>query len=304
MKKILVKAPESRDECIHSFSFFHFLRENFVDAEIDVIVDEKNNSLFHYVKPLGMQVFSLPEAERGVLKLHRFAANLNTVFNVDVYFDLEGTKSSASLGKFFRAAQSYGYGDGLQKLLYSTVIEKRNCMSLLEAVVEKSFAERRIRGGVAKPVKEIIDLPPYFVLFLDDLEDEKVRDFWKYFINSFSGRYFVLWRSHDDKMITAFEEELDKKNNIRVLLDDDLENTEQFLINSTAVFSNMRWPMILSSYLALDSFYFTFADKKLIRVPHFYSAPTQIDIVDGKQAFVDGEQKDSLMEWLEQECKL
>lgn len=304
MDKILVKAPEDSDECIKSFSFFHFLRESFSESEISVLVDEKNVAFFHYLKPLEMKVYSLPESERSILKLHRFAANLTNVFNINIFFDLEGTKSSASLGKFFRAEESFGYGDGLQKLLYDKFIEQRDPLDLLSLKVEREFTIRQVRGGVARSVKEIIDLPPYFVLFLDKLEDSKYRKFWKGFINSFSGRYFVLWHNSSDQHLNTFSNELDSKNDIRVLLDDDLENTEQFLINSTAVLSSMSWPLVLSSYLALDSFYFCFENEKFIRVPNFYAKPGLVEVKEFKKFFVDGQEKLNVVEWLEQECKL
>lgn len=321
-RKILVKTPYIQEDCIHSFAFFHLIRELCPEDEINVIVDEQNANFFHYLKPLKLKTFSLPHSERSVLKLHRFAANLTDVFNITIYFDLEGTKTSASLGKFFRCEQSYGYAEGLLRYVYTHPVEYKSHLRGGTALVEEflqseqeegefafqtsgDLSARSVRGGVAFPVKDILDLPPYLVLFIDGIDDEKVATFWKNFIDSFENRYFVLWRSEKDQLLNEFEQQLDhSRNDIRIVLDDELEKTEQFLINSAGVISNMRWPLILSCYLALDSFYFDFEGETFIRAPHFYSKPHHIEIKDYSSFITDGEQQENITEWFENICKL
>ncbi len=302
----MVKAPADKEEAILSFAFFHLLRREFPSAQVNVIVDEENRQLFNFLLPLELQVFILPTAERSILKLHRFAANLVDVFNIDLFFDLEGSKSSASLGKFFRAEKSVGFDRGLVRYLYDVVSDRRDFVSLLEVylAMDKSLILDMVRGGVSRPLKELINLPPYFVLFLDHLNDKNEFDFWVDFINSFEKRYFVLWRGEFDILVNDLEKELDHhKNDIRVLLDDSLIKTEQFLINSAAVFSNQRWPILLASYLALDSFYFDFSSSPLIRTPHFYAKPNHIEL-NVSPYLINGDECLDLVGRIEDICKL
>ena len=298
--KILVKMPFSSDEYIKSFPFIHALRQEYHKAQIYLITDDQNKMLANFLVPLAVESYTLPECERSILKLHRYAANLTEVFNINLYFDLEGTKASASLGKFFRVEKSIGPDRGLIKLLYDHAYTDRDALFLLESFVDKSFTSQKVRGGVSHPIKDVLDLPDYFVLFPLHLDIPEIATMWESFINTFEDKTFVIWRNSTDDLVTPFADKLKKHNDVRVLLDDSLSKTEQFLINAKAVFSDEKWPLLLSSYLALDNFYLTQPGEPAIRTPWFHSSPRLIEWQKNGHHIIDGHETSDYIAKLEE----
>ncbi|RPJ78001.1 MAG: hypothetical protein EHM20_04945, partial [Alphaproteobacteria bacterium] len=101
IRKILVKCPPGIENAFSTFPFFITLGEEYPKAEINII-SEENCSLAYNFLPFKNHIFERPKEKLSFFETHHYCANLNDIFNVDLFFDLDNNFNSAFMGFNFR----------------------------------------------------------------------------------------------------------------------------------------------------------------------------------------------------------
>ena len=97
IKKILVKLPRNNNDVFSSFPFLVTLSEEFPKAEINIIVEDNGSTALGYL-PFKIKVFERPANKMSLIETHHYCANMNDIFNIDLFFDLENSLNSAFMG--------------------------------------------------------------------------------------------------------------------------------------------------------------------------------------------------------------
>ena len=87
-KKILIKTPYEKENVFEVFPLLHFLKAAYPESEINLLLDEENEYLFSFLE-IEANFFVIRKEKRSLIGAHHFAANLNEVFNQDVFIDFE-----------------------------------------------------------------------------------------------------------------------------------------------------------------------------------------------------------------------
>lgn len=120
-KKILVRAPNWLGDLVMSLAFFYKLREAFPDAVIEAVVKAEIADLLDLVPSVSrIHLFSKKDY-RGVRGLYRFASRFS---DIDLYFSLPDSFSSALMGVFARAKRRIGFRGDLRGALLTDALRK------------------------------------------------------------------------------------------------------------------------------------------------------------------------------------
>lgn len=108
--KILVRLPNWLGDIIMSFPFLHGLKTLYPEAEITVIVKPQYKDLMKLL-PFDLSIVEYDKKTDGSLphEIHKFCVNQKLLFNIDLYFCLPPSFSSAWMGHCFRAKERIGY---------------------------------------------------------------------------------------------------------------------------------------------------------------------------------------------------
>lgn len=270
-KKILIKSPLDRDELIKCFPACQVLRENFPEAEINVIADRGNDKLFQFLKKLQMRVFPLSQENRSVPGLHKYAANLNDVFNIDIFFDFEGSIKSSLLGLFFRASEKVGSPTGVNQFFYDKKLTSKAPLKMIETYLNKDYSLRAFSGGNRFLSPQDFKFPHYYLVFLDEILLDQ-RAFWSTFFTSIKKEQILFWTAERKSELYTFVESLQAINpqgHYKILFDEYYDKLESYSLYSKAVISSSKWPCYLASYLVVDSIYVTFDQEQLAPLSNF-----------------------------------
>jgi len=287
LHKILVKAPEKKDEIILSFPFFLKLREEFPENEINVIIEEGSKELLQYLD-LGLRIFEIPKKEKNLLGIHRYAVNQSSIFNIDKFYDLENSLFSSFIGFSFRAKQRYGLPQKWSKyFINNPVITPEEpskdlfFLKLLDRYISKEiiFTKFRDKNEAKNFLPE--EFNSYILVYL-----EKVEHFEKLsaLVNKFERQQFVIYSHLPSFEIQEFHKKLPPSPFIYYLYDKTLSYCSQYFLNSKGVLTDALWFGIFSSYLALPSFIFSEDNLSIPQMPTF-PFPSGL-IINKKESFV------------------
>jgi len=161
--KILIRLPNWLGDVVMSTAFVAAVRENYPDAEIDVIVKMELTGVALLIPGLRtVHPFSKQENE-GLAGVFRFGRMLKSE-KYDLFFNLPESLSSMVMGWATRARQRVGFEkEGGFFLLTSHYKKPKNLhrvdeyVSLLEQFTGKTIANRQVSLDVQKPAKPITD---------------------------------------------------------------------------------------------------------------------------------------------------
>ncbi len=120
-KNILVRAPNWLGDLVMSLGFFYKLRHAFPDATIEVIAKAEIADLLELVPQLSRVHPFSKKTYRGLAGLYRFASRFA---EVDLYFSLPDSFSSAAMGFFARAKRRIGFRGDWRNLLLTDALHK------------------------------------------------------------------------------------------------------------------------------------------------------------------------------------
>ena len=189
------------------------------------MIAEENESFAFSFLPFKVIVFERPSNKKNLIETHQFVANLNEVFNIDLFFDLENSFNSAFMGFNFRAKNRIGYETGWNKHLLTHKYSFLNLgnkslefVKLLENYCGKSFSDEKIIDqslGVYKKISEEKlfkepDTPKYIFLLLNNFNViSKEIEFWKKFFDSFERQKIFIWSKDDEEIIADIFSKID-----------------------------------------------------------------------------------------------
>lgn len=227
-KRILVKVPPKKEELFQTFPFFIALREEYQNSDIFIICEEDTSILYAFL-PFKVRTFERPKDKMNLIETHHFVANLNEVFNIDIFFDLENNFNSAFMGFNFRCLERVGYDLGWNKHLLTKhfpnephlTLEKKS-IKLLENYTKKSFQELKIFSEavdvqIVEKVETLFkepEQPKFIMVMLYNLETTvKEIEIWKSFFDGFNDQKFVIWALDDQDAIAGIFSKIDTGKN-------------------------------------------------------------------------------------------
>jgi ADP-heptose:LPS heptosyltransferase len=269
IKKILVKCPILPEEAYTTFPFLIALSEEFPKAEISLICEE-NCSFAYSFLPFKIFSYERPKEKLSLAKTHQFCVNLNDVFNIDLFFDLENTLNSSFMGFNFRAKERVGYVVGWNKYFLTkkfinpgNVSIEKKCMKLLELYTEKTFAEIKISRfrGEGHKVEKIEKLfeepePPSFILvMLDNFKNVSIQiRMWTRFFDSFQNQKFIIWAQTDEDLISELFRSIDLGENNLYMHKGSISKELVYLFNKVkGVVTNNVWSEGLCNYFGINA---------------------------------------------------
>lgn len=296
-RKILVKCPPFSDDMFNTFPFLIALSEEFPKAEINLLCEE-NGSLAYYFLPFKLRAFERPREKISLVQTHHFCANLNDIFNVDLFFDLENSFNSSFMGFNFRARERVGYGVGWNKyFLTKNFINAENmsvekkCVKLLELYTEKKHQNLKISRvrNEGQQISEIEQLfqepePPRFIMvMLDNFQNVSAQiSVWTKFFDSFQNQKFIIWSQNDEELISELFSKIDLGENTLYMHRGSNPKELIYLLNKLqGVVTNNVWSEGLCTYFGVSAI--TFLINHSARLPdyhYFYFKPQRFFIPD------------------------
>lgn len=266
--KVLVKFPREKNELFQCFPFIIALSELLPKAEINIVVEEGHLPLFSFL-PFKVRAFQRSKYKTNLPGTHQFCANLNDIFNVDVFFDLEGSFNSAFMGFNFRARERVGYAEGWNKYLLNRTytpmpaldVEAR-AIHLLEKFTNQNLNDLRvfIRKDSSRPDEKLESLfsapeaPKFLLVMLNDFHSVvKEIEIWKQFFNCFENQNFIIYADSNQHAISEILHKMDTKNKLYMHYGDDYLVLKYLLSKVSGVVTNNLWAEGLSLYYGVET---------------------------------------------------
>lgn len=295
LTKILIRAPKEIGNSATTYPLIHQLKDEYPDSQIHIIVCEGQEH-FYEVFPFEIFTYAYDEEENSIPAIHKFAVNLNDIFNIDIFIDLVGSFKSSFLGFSFKAKSRIGYATGFNKLMLTHKIEPFTTyrpdkipLNLLESYTKKDFSSLRITGKETtenlktKNIEELVKLPPYFFINSQNILDQP--EFWNDFFRFFEDQYFVIWFDSEKG-----EEEFENfskyfkglaQNNIYLIKTGPRELFIKLLVHSIGYLTDdLDWTYI-ANYLGIKTYVLVKQATDLPFMEHFEDAPVLIEMLDG-----------------------
>ncbi len=292
IRKILVKFPRELNDVIGCFPFIVTLSEEFPKAEINVIVEEKCSWALNFL-PFKLRVYERPSTKLSLIETHHYCANMNDIFNIDLFFDLENSLNSAFMGFNFRSKERVGYEVKWNKYLLTKrfpdqpalSVEKKS-MKLLELYLNKNLNDVRISksresGQAVENIEKLFqepEPPKFIMIMLDNFAHvSKQIDLWKKFFDSFQGQKFVIWSREDEGVISDLFASIDLGHNDLYMQKG--ANTKEMLYlfsKVKGVIVNHQWAEGLCNYAGVDFLSFLDSKENLPKYDYFKYRPQRI----------------------------
>lgn len=272
MFKLLVKIPGGFVEALQTFPFLHYLKDQYKDLELNIICEENVSWIFNFL-PFRVRTFERPADKRSMIKTHHFCANLNVVFNIDLFIDLENSLNSAFIGWHFCSKDRIGLKrkwnhyllshsfemnsePNLEQLGFDLIerykSEKIEDYKVLRKIVETEVVDEKVEKLFKEP-----EPPKYILLMISNLESFlSKKDFWKDLIDQFEDQHFILWTYANEAEISDLFTSIDFKNRIYLQKGNDVGSLLQIFTKVKAIITTEVWCEVLCSYLGLECFAF------------------------------------------------
>lgn len=289
VKKILIKFPREAVEVFNCFPFMVILSEEFPKAELNIIVEENCSYALSFL-PFKVRVFERPAKKMSLIETHHYCANTNDIFNIDLFFDLEGSVNSAFMGFNFRAKERVGFEIKWNKYLLTKKfslplnfsIEKRS-VKLLELFLNKDFSNVKISKNIeaGQSVENIEKLfkepePPKFIMILLDSFENVTRqiEIWKMFFDSFQNQKFIIWSAEDEDAISSLFASIDLGHNDLYMQKGKNSKEMIYLFSKVrGVVANNLWSEGLCTFMGLNFISIFDKDQKWPEYKYFRIKP-------------------------------
>lgn len=290
IRKILVKAPAKKEEAFRIFPFLIALSEEYAKAEINVICEEKCSLAYNFL-PFKVRSFERPKEKLTLIETHHYCANLDDVFNVDIFFDLENTFNSAFMGFNFRAKERVGYEVGWNKyfltkkfLLEQNSSIEKSSLRLLELYTGKKFQDLKIsrvrtEGKQVDKVEQLFkepEPPKFIMIMLDNFKNITQQiEVWKKFFDSFQNQKFIIWSQEDEDLISEIFSRIDLgHNDLYIHRGSDTKELIYLLNKVQGVVVNDLWAEALCNYFGVNAVSFIINNQiNLPRYQYFVFKP-------------------------------
>ena len=295
ISKILIFVPKNLTELTASIPFFHVLHENFPEAQIQAIVT-KETEKFVQSFTFEIESFVYDDTEMNLPGIHKYAVNKVDIFNIDLFFDLEGTLKSSFLGFSFRSKSRVGFEKGMNKFLLTHRVglidsyrPDRKYLGLLENYLEVSLSDKKVIGsekvkkGREDNAEELINLPPYFLIHSADILEH--REFWYDFFRFFDGQHFVIWFEPflgEEKLLEteSFLKTLESENKYELRTGTDDFFMKLLLHSKIYLTDHLVWTCF-ANYFGLNTYCLVSKATDIPFMEHFAKTPVLIEWKEG-----------------------
>lgn len=266
--KVLIKFPREKNDLFQCLPFLVALSEALPKAEINIIVEEGHLPMFLFL-PFKVRAFQRPKHKANLPGTHQFCANLNDIFNIDVYFDLEGSFNSAFMGFNFRAKERVGYEEGWNKYLLNRTYPpmpaleyEARAIYLLEKFTTQNFSDLKIynRRDSSKPDEKLEALfsapeaPKFILVMLNDFHSiVKEIEIWKQFFNCFENQNFIIYSEQNQHAVSEILHKMDSKNKMYMHYGEDHLILKYLLSKVCGVVTNNLWAEGMSVFHGVDT---------------------------------------------------
>jgi ADP-heptose:LPS heptosyltransferase len=228
IKKIVIKCPREEVEVMSTLPFIVTMSEEYPKADLVLLCEEGTSSLLCFL-PFKVKIYERPKHKQSLMETHHYIANLQDLYNVDLFFDLENSLNSAFMGFNLRAKERIGYIVSWNKFFLTKKFpiplgasDERKSMKLLENYLEKDLREVKISkykeagtqiDNIEKLFKE--PEPPKFILIMvDNFKNVSAEvELWKNFFDHFQKQKFVIWSQYDENAISDLFSSIDLGHN-------------------------------------------------------------------------------------------
>ncbi len=298
VRKILVKMPKNNNELFETYPFLITLSEEFPKAEINLIVEDGGSAALAYL-PFKVKIFERPVTKTSLIETHHYCANLNDVFNIDLFLDLENSLNSAFMGFNFRAKERVGYEVKWNKYLLTKRYPaplggsvEENSLKLLELYLQQNFSTVRILkdkdyGTQVEAIEALfkqVEPPKFIMIMLDNFTNvSRQIDIWKKFFDSFENQKFAIWTKEDEGVISDLFASIDLgKNNLYMHRGSDPKEMIYMLGKMQGVITNNLFAEGLCNYFGVDAFSI-FESEKDLPLYRFFKCKPRRFIVEGEK---------------------
>lgn len=292
IKKVLIKVPKLENEIFLTFPFITLISEEMPKAEIFVLVEEGDLLAFQFL-PFKVKVFERPKEKKNLIETHHMVANLNEIFNIDLFFDLENTFNSAFIGFNFRAKERVGYDMGWNKHLltkkYKSEFDnnfERRSVRLLEQFLGKEFKDFKLAHPIGEtqvvsnvePLFKDAEPPKYILIMLDNFSSvTREIDLWKSFFDSFENQKFIIWALENENVISDIFSKIDLGKNELFMHRGSMPKELNYLFKKmTGVITNNDWAESLCGYYNISFISFVTIERRLPEYSYFRFRPLRI----------------------------
>lgn len=310
-EKILIKIPRLEQKIFSCFSFLFFLTEEFPKAEINIIVESGDALAFKFL-PFKVKVFERPKEKQSLVETHHFVANLHEVFNIDLFFDLEGTFNSAFIGYNFRSTVRVGFENGWNKYLLTNRFPpsreksfEKIALELFENFFQKKLSAEKINHQIFHNQKnEKIDQlfsapePPKFLMIMVDNFSQLTKniEFWKEFFDHFHGQHFIIWSRNDEDIVSEIFAKLDLNQNKLFMHRGSIPSEICLLLKKVdGVITDNFWSEGLCLFHGIPVIAFIRSEDEEVIYSHFKEAPCRVIVDRGLPYLLKGEEEKSLV---------
>ena len=123
--KILVRLPNWLGDMVMSTAFVKAVKEQYPDAEIDLIAKKGIDILLDYFPPHGQRYIFSKEEYKGISGAWRFGKKIASQKKYDLFFCLPDSISSATMGFAIGASKRVGYKKELRTILLTQAYNKK-----------------------------------------------------------------------------------------------------------------------------------------------------------------------------------
>lgn len=275
--KIIVRLPNWLGDIVMSFPFLHALKETYPEAEITAIVKPQYKDLLKLL-PFTLNIAEYDKKTSGSLPhdIHKYCVNQKLLFNIDLYFCLPPSFSSAWMGWCFKAKERIGYsGEWRSGLL--TIKEKvpenthryQEYLHLLEMQSGKDFSQYPKIMSRALPtffqVVEGQEEKKYVVINVNSEASSRrlPKNKWVELLELFENQKFVfIGMEQDQERVIEVIEALPPKNEyINLAGKTNILQLAALLSHSQGLVTNDSGPSHLANYLGVSVIVFFGAGK-------------------------------------------
>jgi heptosyltransferase-2 len=260
--KILVRLPNWLGDIMMSFPFLHALKQEFPESKIMVIVKPQYKDLMELL-PFKVDVFEYDKKKDGSLPhdIHKYCVNQKLLFNIDLYFCLPPSFSSAFMGQAFRAKNRVGFKGEWRSFLLTHKKEvpknlhrHQEYLELLKLYLNRDFPiPQKIISRSFEPYFQ--DSPePYTVINVNSEASSRrlPTEKWVELLSLFQNKKFIfIGMEKDQERVQEVIDLLPPGRNSYMNLAGKTSVLElaQILAHSQGLMSNDSGPAHLASYL-------------------------------------------------------
>jgi lipopolysaccharide heptosyltransferase II len=260
--KILVRLPNWLGDIMMSFPFLHALKQEFPDATIMAIVKPQYKDLMELL-PFKVEVFEYDKKRDGSFphEIHKYCVNQKLLFNIDIYFCLPPSFSSAFMGQAFRAKYRVGFKGEWRSFLFTHKKEwpknfhrYQEYLELLKLYLNRDFPlPQKILSRSFEPYfQEATE--PYTVINVNSEASSRrlPAEQWIMLLSPFQNKKFVfIGMEKDQSRVQEVIDRLPSGRNTYINLagKTNILELSQLLSHSQGLISNDSGPAHLASYV-------------------------------------------------------